>query len=162
MTECSWWESILPVSVYLPSVQHIVGSQKISVLSSNSLKGSSLAFWLLPASPVQRRPVWFGQEVLLLWPLRLCDSQLDTEQGKGHTVAKARWLFLNPIPFCCQPTLKYNPSLNMIDVFELGSLALEEWRKEIEYQPSLLPETGSLVTWDGNSLENGVTAQISA
>lgn len=50
----------------------------------------------------------------------------------------------------------------MIDVFELGSLALEKWRREIEYQPSLIPQRGSLVTQVGNSLENGVVAQISA
>lgn len=105
---------------------------------------------------------WARGQFLLLWVLGLCDSWLDAEQGKGHTVAKARWLFLNPIPSCCQPALKYNPSLTMIDVFELGSLALEKCRREIEYQPSLFPQRGSLVTWDGNSLQNYVTAHIRA
>lgn len=101
---------------------------------------------------------WTRGPVLLLWPLGLCDSWLDAEQGKGHIVAEARWLFLNPIPSSCQPALKYNPSLTKIDVFELGSLALETWRREIEYWPFPPPPRGSLVTWDGDSLENGVTA----
>lgn len=106
-------------------------------------------------------PSWTPGPVVLLWPFGLCDSQLDAESGKGHMVAKARWLFLNPIPSCCQPALKYNPSLTVIDVFELGNSALEKQRREIEYQPSLLPQRGSVVARGDDSLENGVTAQIS-
>lgn len=69
---------------------------------------------------------WTQGPVLLLWSLGLCDSRLAAQQGKGHTVAKARWLFLNPVPSRCPPALQCDPSLPMMDVFELGSLALEK------------------------------------
>lgn len=100
--------------------------------------------------------------VLLLWPLGLCDSQRDAEQGKEHSVASARWLLLNPIPACCQPALKYNPSLTMIDAFELRNSALEKWRREMARQLFRSSKRGSTVARGGDSFENGVTAQISA
>lgn len=118
------------------SAQDIVSSQKGLCVQSQLPLWSAwrsphwLSDCLLQASE-EACLDWTQALVLLLWPLGLCDSWLDAEQGKGHTAAKARWLFLNLIPSCCQPGLKYHPSLTMIDIFELGSLALEKCRREL-------------------------------